>query len=46
MAAFGYALAGGTGAAVLAMVGPMLMNEYAAASAPADARGKVVITFE
>lgn len=36
MAAFGYALAGGAGAAVLAMVGPMLMNDYAAASAPAD----------
>ena len=36
MAALGYALAGGAGAAVLATVGPMLMNDYAEASTPAD----------
>lgn len=33
LAAIGYALAGGAGAAVLAMVGPMLMRDHAAASA-------------
>lgn len=32
MAAVGYALAGGAGAAVLAMVGPMLISDYASAS--------------
>jgi hypothetical protein len=33
MAAFGYVLAGGIGAAVLAMVGPMLMHDYTEAAA-------------
>jgi hypothetical protein len=32
LAAIGYALAGGAGAAVLAMIGPMLMNDHAAAT--------------
>jgi hypothetical protein len=32
MAAFGYALAGGVGAAVLAMVAPMLMHDYTEAT--------------
>ena len=36
MAAIGYAIAGGAGAAVLAMVGPMLMNAYSAATASTD----------
>jgi hypothetical protein len=36
VAALGYVLAGGIGAAVLAMVGPMLMHEYTAAAAAAD----------
>ena len=36
MAAIGYALAGGAGAAVLATVGPMLMRDYAATTAPTD----------
>ncbi len=33
MAALGYALAGGAGAAVLAMVAPMLMHDYTDATA-------------
>ena len=37
MAAVGYALAGGVGAAVLAMVAPMLMHAYADATAAAQA---------
>jgi hypothetical protein len=36
LAAFGYALIGGAGAAVLAIVGPMLMNEYAIAASPGE----------
>jgi hypothetical protein len=32
MAAFGFVLAGGLGAAVLAMVGPMLMHNYTEAA--------------
>lgn len=36
LAAIGYSIAGGAGAAVLATVGPMLMRDYAATSAPAD----------
>lgn len=36
MAAGGYAIAGGTGAAVLAMVGPLLMNDHAASSNTAE----------
>jgi hypothetical protein len=36
LAALGYALAGGSGAAALAMVGPMLMHDYAGATAPTD----------
>ena len=36
MAAIGYALAGGAGAAALAMVGPMLMNDYAVAASSSD----------
>lgn len=48
MAAFGYALAGGTGAAVLAMVGPMLMHDYAAAAPAQQAviAGELKILFE
>jgi hypothetical protein len=37
MAAVGYALAGGVGAAVLAMVAPMLMHNYTAATAAGQA---------
>ena len=37
MAAVGYALAGGVGAAVLAMVAPMLMHAYTDATAAAQA---------
>jgi hypothetical protein len=33
MAAFGYAFAGGVGAAILAMVAPMLMHAYPVAAA-------------
>ena len=33
IAALGYVLAGGMGAAILAMVGPMLMHEYTQAGA-------------
>jgi len=36
MAAIGYALIGGAGAAVLALVGPMLMNSHATATSPAE----------
>lgn len=36
LAAFGFTVAGGTAAAVLAMVGPMLMQHHAAATSPAD----------
>ncbi len=36
-AAFGYVLAGGAGAALLAMVGPMLMHDHAAAASPQQA---------
>jgi hypothetical protein len=36
LAAIGYALAGGAGAAVLALVGPMLMHDYAVATSPAE----------
>lgn len=36
LAALAYALAGGAGAAVLAMVGPMLMRDYTAASGSAE----------
>lgn len=36
LAAFGYALIGGAGAAVLAIVGPMLMNEYTTAASPGE----------
>lgn len=36
IAAFGYALIGGAGAAVLALVGPMLMNDHATATTPAE----------
>jgi hypothetical protein len=36
MGAVGYTLAGGTGAAVLAMVGPQLMHDHAAASGTAE----------
>jgi hypothetical protein len=36
LAAMGYALAGGTGATVLALVGPMLMHDYAAAPGATD----------
>lgn len=36
LAAFGYALAGGTGAAALAMVGPMLMSDFAKATSATD----------
>jgi hypothetical protein len=36
VAAIGYALIGGAGAAVLAIVGPMLMNAYATATSPAE----------
>ena len=35
LAALGYSLAGGAGAAILAMVGPMLMNDYSAATSAA-----------
>lgn len=37
MAAIGYVLAGGAGAAILAMVGPMLMHDHAAAVSPEQA---------
>jgi hypothetical protein len=37
MAAVGYALAGGVGAAVLAIVAPMLMRNYAEATSPGQA---------
>ena len=36
MAAICYSLAGGAGAAVLALVGPMLLNDYAAAASSTD----------
>ena len=36
LAALGYALIGGAGAAVLAIVGPMLMNEYAIAASSGE----------
>jgi hypothetical protein len=36
VAAIGYALIGGAGAAVLAKVGPMLMNDYVTATSPVE----------
>lgn len=36
LAALSYSLAGGAGAAILAMVGPMLMNDYSAAVSAAE----------
>lgn len=43
LAALGYALAGGAGAAVLAMVGPVLMSDYAAAT---DAAAQAAIATQ
>lgn len=48
MAAVGYALAGGVAAAVLAMVGPMLISNYAATSGDEQAliRAQFVVLLE
>src|SRR3990170_2558986 len=49
LAAFAYTVAGGTAAAVLAMVGPMLMEQHAAATGAAEQAviaGQFALLFE